>query len=345
MQRSPITTGANAETATLPPSPMTRVFRLPPSPMTRVFRLAATKVKSSMTASMFSKSAFSKSVVSRSAALLLVAALTACGTSGQSAGPATGQTAAADPGVGHIHGLGMDSGKIYVAGHFGLFTVEAGKLARVGERDADHMGFTVAGPNTFYASGHPAAADIAGGQAPHLGLIRSADAGRTWEQVALAGKADFHALQVAGPIVYGYDSQTGQIWRGENDGKNLVAKSKLDLLDLASGLDSPDTLYATTPDGVKVSTDAGATFNLLKGAPLLSFVDVTSKTGLVGVTPEGQVQTSTDSGTTWQPGGRLPMQAVAFTAVTPDHLLAASMDGSVYESTDAGKTFTALHQA
>ncbi|MFC7715809.1 hypothetical protein [Nonomuraea recticatena] len=148
-------------------------------------------------------------------ALALAIGLTACGSDNPAPEPAAQPSS--DPGVGHVHGLGVDpaTGKTYVAGHFGLFTLENKKLLRVGDRDADHMGFTVAGPKTFYASGHPAEADITAGQAPHLGLIRSTDSGLTWEQVALAGKADFHALQVAGATVYGYDSQTGQIWRGK----------------------------------------------------------------------------------------------------------------------------------
>ncbi|MEV4020322.1 F510_1955 family glycosylhydrolase [Nonomuraea angiospora] len=274
-------------------------------------------------------------------ALVLAIGLTACGTAEPAATPATKPS---NPGVGHIHGLGVDpaTGKTYVAGHFGLFTLENGKLARVGDRDADHMGFTIAGPKTFYASGHPAADDVAAGQPPHLGLIRSADSGLTWEQVAMAGKADFHALQIAGTTAYGYDSQTGQIWRGQ--GPDLEPAARLDLLDLAAGADAPDRLYATTPDGVKVSADSGKSFEPLKGAPLLSFLDVTGKDSLTGVAPDGQVQTSADRGATWQPAGRLPMQAVAFTAVSAERLLAAAMDGTVYESANGGKSFTTIHQ-
>ncbi|MGN9842248.1 F510_1955 family glycosylhydrolase [Nonomuraea sp. H19] len=275
-------------------------------------------------------------------AIVLALGLTACGAADEPAANPAAQPS--DPGVGHVHGLGVDpaTGKTYIAGHFGLFTLESGKLVRVGDRDADHMGFTVAGPKTFYASGHPAAGDITAGQSPHLGLIRSTDSGLNWEQVALAGQADFHALQVAGTTAYGYDSQTGQIWYGQ--GSDLKPAARLDLLDLAIGTDAPDRLYATTPDGVKVSTDSGKSFKALKGAPLLSFLDVTGKDSLVGVAPDGQVQSSADRGATWQPTGRLPMQAVAFTAVSADRLLAAAMDGTVYESVNGGKDFTTVYQ-
>ncbi|WP_055478549.1 F510_1955 family glycosylhydrolase [Sphaerimonospora mesophila] len=284
------------------------------------------------------------------AVVLLTATLAACGAGdGETAAPyATDRAASAAPadqGVGHVHGLGVDpaTGKVHVAGHFGLFTVEGGRLVRVGDSDADHMGFTVAGPGTFYASGHPSAADIAAGRAPHLGLIRSTDAGTTWEQVALAGRADFHALQVAGPRVYGYDAQTGRVWRGE--GGRLTSAARLDLLDLAAGADAPDTVYATTPEGVKVSRDAGETFRLLAGAPLLSFLDVTDQGDLIGVAPDGGVHVAgSGDGTAWRARGGLPAHAVAFTAVSARHLLAAVMDGTIYESTNGGADFEVIHR-
>jgi len=274
------------------------------------------------------------------AALLLAGGLTACGATGEPGEPApSGQ----DTGVGHVHGLGADpaTGKVYVAGHYGLFTVERGRLVRVGDQDADFMGFTVAGPRTFYASGHPSAEDIANGAQPHLGLIRSTDAGRTWTQIALAGKADFHALEVAGEErIYGYDSQTGQVWRG--DGGRLPPAARLDLLDLAAGPADPGTVYATTPEGVMISTDAGMTFRPLRGAPLLMFLEVTDDGHLIGVDTDARIRVSTDRGATWAAKGALPMPPVAFTAVSPQRLLAAAMDGSVYESTDGGASVTRI---
>lgn len=45
----------------------------------------------------------------------------------------------------------------------------------------------------------------------HLGLIESTCAARTWEPVALHGDADFHALEAAGDLLYGYDSVSGSL--------------------------------------------------------------------------------------------------------------------------------------
>lgn len=78
---------------------------------------------------------YGKGVGRALAGLLLATGLAACGAVGtQSPGPTAApygmsQTApqgADQAGVGHTHGLGVDpaTGKVYVAGHIGLFTIE-----------------------------------------------------------------------------------------------------------------------------------------------------------------------------------------------------------------------------
>jgi hypothetical protein len=107
----------------------------------------------------------------------------------------------------HIHGLGINSSDqtLYVATHYGLFRVRDGQSPqRVGDLTQDFVGFTVTGANRFLASGHPDPADRQ--QPPHLGLIRSTDAGGSWESVSLEGRADLHALEYRYGRVYGHDS-------------------------------------------------------------------------------------------------------------------------------------------
>lgn len=130
--------------------------------------------------------------------LRAAASLTALVLLSSACGQAEPAADAADPGIGHIHGLGVDpaDNALYVAGHHGLFRISsADKAERVAGRVQDHMGFTVVGPKTFLASGHPGAPRASD---PHLGLIRTTDAGRTWVTVSAGGTADFHALQPAG---------------------------------------------------------------------------------------------------------------------------------------------------
>ena len=90
------------------------------------------------------------------------------------------------PGMVHIHGLGINPAdkRLYVATHYGLFRAGEGQASqRVGDLAQDFMGFTVAGPDEFLASGHPDPADRQ--QPPHLGLIKSSDAGQSWEPLSL----------------------------------------------------------------------------------------------------------------------------------------------------------------
>ncbi|TMR95777.1 WD40/YVTN/BNR-like repeat-containing protein [Nonomuraea basaltis] len=180
------------------------------------------------------------------AAALAILALvaSACGQPQPSSAPEPD-----DPGIGHIHGLGVDpaDGALYLAGHYGLFKVTSVETAqRVAGRIQDHMGFTVTGSGTFLASGHPG---DPGAASPHMGLIRSSDAGRTWATVSEGGAADFHALQPAGGKLYAYDSQTGRVRASADEGKTWTPGAQEDVIDLAASAAEADRLYATTPGG------------------------------------------------------------------------------------------------
>ena len=144
----------------------------------------------------------------RLAALVLIPlALAACGTSKSETSPEDADAAHL---VGHVHGLGVNpaDGTLYVAGHYGVFRIEDGAPERVADRWQDTMAFTIAGPDTFLASGHP---DLREDLPPHLGLIESTDAAQTWQHQSLQGEADFHALEVVGDRIYGYDATSGRL--------------------------------------------------------------------------------------------------------------------------------------
>ncbi|MFI0449681.1 F510_1955 family glycosylhydrolase [Actinomadura sp. 6N118] len=283
--------------------------------------------------------------VSLTATVSLV--LAACGGDDTTSTTAS-SPAGADPGIGHIHGLGVDpaDGAIYVAAHYGVFRIIGqDRAARVAGRFQDTMGFTIVGPKTFLASGHPAAAEMAKGARPHLGLLRSADAGATWTEVSEGGSADFHGLQPAGTKLYAFDSQTGQVRRSDDEGRKWIIGARLQVVDLAAHRNRPDRVHATTPEGVQVSDDGGATFTKASGTPLLSHLDAVDGGGLVGVGVDGQVHSGRPGDGSWQRLGRLPGgQATAFTAVDARRLLAATEDGSVHESRDGGRSFTMAYR-
>jgi len=131
---------------------------------------------------------------------------------------------------------------------------------RVADRYQDTMGFTVTGPNTFLGSGHPDF--VADPDFPtRLGLIRSDDAGESWEIVSLGGAADFHALHSAHGLVYGWDSGTGRFMVSADDGASWDVRSTLDMFDFAVSPTDPYLLLATTTtQGIVRSIDGGRTW-------------------------------------------------------------------------------------
>lgn len=247
----------------------------------------------------------------------------------------------------HVHGLGVDpaDGMLYAASHFGLFRVpEDGDAERVADRYQDTMGFTVAGPNTFVGSGHP---DLQEPDLPtHLGLIRSTDAGETWDIVSLGGEVDFHALRVAHGRIYGWDSTTGRLLVSTDEGRTWDTRSTLDLRDLAVHPEDPEVLLATTEQGLLRSGDGGRTWTAVPTAPGVTVLAWPATSSLYGVTPDGAIHESTDGGTTWTEQGSVQAE--------PEALLVDSRDGveSIYVavspatilvSTDGGTSFTSRY--
>ncbi|NLU69457.1 F510_1955 family glycosylhydrolase [Streptomyces sp. HNM0574] len=268
-------------------------------------------------------------------ALLLTATLTACSTGPEDSGASDAK--ADGPAVSHVHGLGIDPAddRLYVATHHGVVSVaEDGTAKRVSEDEGDYMGFTVVKDKTFLGSGHPAPGT---GEPANRGLIRSEDSGKTWKTLSLGGDVDFHSLKYAHGSVYGYDNTNGMLRVSEN-GTDWDDRARLAALDIAVHPEDPDTVLATTEAGVAKSTDGGEKFGT--GAkPVLAFLSWPEPKALFGISPEGELRRSSDSGESWKTVGTPPGGAPqALTALDSRHLLVATGDG-VYESRDGGESF------
>ena len=221
------------------------------------------------------------------------------------------------PEMGHVHGLGTNpqDGRLYVATHSGVFVVpDDADPARVADRHQDTMGFTVAGPDRFLASGHPDLEEA--GMPPHLGLIESRDAAATWAIRSLSGQADFHALDVGPSRVFGYDGLTGRIL-ASTDLESWRPLGSGPVIDLAADPVLPGRVLATTAELALVAYQMGADEPApMPSAPALVFVDWPHADLLVGVDAAGTVHRSRDGGASWQAIGEplgLP-QAVDVTA-------------------------------
>lgn len=248
-----------------------------------------------------------------------------------------GSSAAAD--LEHVHGLGVDpaDGSLHVGSHYGLFEVsEEDETIEgpLGDRVQDFMGFTVAGPDHFLASGHPGAGQDGPGS---LGLIESTDGGQSWTSRSLEGEADFHALEYRHGTVYGANAMTGAFMVSD-DMESWDTRSTVAIADFAVSPSDPDTLVATTGEGPALSADGGRTFELVEGAPLLLLVSWADDGTLVALDPTGSVYTSTDDAATFERVGMLGAEPEALHA-GEDGSVYASASGRLWRSEDGGRTF------
>ena len=247
------------------------------------------------------------------------------------------ETAGAPFGMAHVHGLGLDDGELVAGTHYGAFRVAAdGSVVQAGPTQ-DFMGFTVVGSDHYLASGHPGAGQDAPG---NLGLIESTDGGKTWDSVSLIGKADFHSLEARHGRVYGHSG--GVLMVSENK-KDWDERANIGLADLAVSPDDPDTILATTEQGLTASADGGNRFEAVEGAPALLLITWTDEGRIVGVDPQGAVHVSDDRGKSWETRGSAGGQPAALTA-QGEKVFVATSDGRIVESTNGGQSFTVRYR-
>lgn len=276
--------------------------------------------------------------------ITLALALVGCDDNG---GDDSGTRATDEPPVIHIHGLGINpgDGALYAATHSGVYRIENRQAERVSRYSQDTMAFTVLGLDHFAGSGHPDLHDEAlrrEGHPPHLGLVESEDAGRSWQPVSLLGEADFHALSFAHDRVYGYDA-TGRRFMVSSDRQEWETRSSgIGMTDFAVSPDDPDTVLAG--DGVQVlaSTDGGRSWEPIAGVPGLVFLDWTGTAGVVALDPSGGVLVSSD-GTTFRAAGELGAAPAAL-LLADDAWYAGVEDGAILSSQDQGKTWRVIFE-
>ena len=248
---------------------------------------------------------------------------------------ASSGSAEAAEAFGHVHGLAVDPGtdELLLAGHNGLFDLGGEQPQKIGGTN-DYMGFAVAGPGHYYASGHPGP----GSELPNpVGLIESTDGGESWEVLSRQGESDFHAMAASSEGVVGFDGTL----RFTPDGEQWTeAEEQIQPVHLAASPEAPVVL-ATTQDGVQRSTDGGRTWQLSDGAPVLLVTGFAGPDTVVGVAPDGVVHVSRDAGLTWdQTGGQVGQPAAVAADVVDGELHAwVATERGIEFSDDGGASF------
>jgi hypothetical protein len=272
----------------------------------------------------------------RLAALVLIPlVLAGCGTSTEDRSSEDADDAHL---IGHVHGLGINpaDGALYVAGHYGVFRIEDGTPERVADRWQDTMAFTIAGPDTFLASGHP---DLREDLPPHLGLIESTDAAETWKHLSLEGEADFHALEVVGDRIYGYDATSGRLMT-TTDRATWETIATGPYIDLAASPSRPDRVLATSQDGTVFEVRLDGTVRPVAGAPELVVIGSTASGLLGGITASGEVYSTSAGADSWKKAGQVPGPPAAL-AVADDAWYVAT-EAAILSSQDDGATWDAV---
>jgi hypothetical protein len=249
----------------------------------------------------------------------------------------------AEAGPVHVHGLGINpaDGSLLIATHTGAYRVAPNEreAERIGDSRQDTMGFTVAGPNYFLGSGHPDASEAAEKDLPpHLGLIESRDAGRTWRTVSLLGEADFHVLRFAGQRVYGYDASNDRLLVSGDRGRTWRQINRpAPVLDLAvDPMDSKHTV-AAGEGGLYESIDEGRSWKRL--APRIGRLAWPSAERLYLVDGDGEVHRSADRGKRWTSVGNIGGEPAALLAQAEEELYVALHDGTIKQSRNGGRTW------
>ncbi len=267
-------------------------------------------------------------------------------------------------GVTHVHAVDLDDerGAVYVATHEGILRVavavtepgasadavaEAGSVERLGDWMGDAMGMARLN-DTIYISGHPAP----GANSPaNIGVYQADVLGQEFVPLSLEGEVDFHSMTVmqgsgASSALAGIDSVSGRVIVSRDGGGTWTAGAAIGGRSVSWDGEA-ERLYATTEQGLQVSTDDGATFTEVDAAPFLfliasSPVGTSSEPFLAGVDIEGYVHTSTD-GETWVSGGLAPALTEAVSVGSTGSLVAAGVDG-VHRSDDRGASWTVIAQ-
>lgn len=167
--------------------------------------------------------------------------------------------------VDHVHGIvASDRGDVLLGTHAGLWEVRDGRLRLVGESQQDVMGLGRRRDGALLGSGHPDVAGIRRGDPGRLGLMESADGGRTWQALSLRGDADLHLLSEVSGSIYAWDAGSATFMVAV-DGGSWDRRSTVEISSFAVDPSSPERVVGALAPGLVSSGDGGRTWAPVEG--------------------------------------------------------------------------------
>ena len=197
-----------------------------------------------------------------------------------------------------------------------------------------------AGPGDLLGSGHP---DRGGTPLPeYLGLIRSGDAGDTWEPVSQLGDSDLHIIQARGDRVVAVRAEEIDIQVSTDGGKAFDTRTPPDTpLDVEFDPGDPKRMVVATQQGTFTSNDEGNTWRPRDPIPSDQLAWA-KPDALYRSDPGGLIKVSADGGATWKDAGGLGADATELAVDSGGALYASVAGGEVRRSTDGGATWKRL---
>jgi len=232
----------------------------------------------------------------------------------------------------HLHDVRVFGNQILLGTHEGLFEYKnKDTFTQIGKNRSDIMGLSIAGKK-IYASGHPAAGSKA---INPVGLMVSNDMGKSWQDISLRGKADFHFLEVANGQVYGANASSGELLYSANLGKSWTSLGTNMYSDIAIDPKVKGAALAVKEGRLYFTENSLKSSKELAKTPKLTALDWNKK-GVLGVSGKNLLR-SADKGKTWI---TVKTFNSAITSISQSETLIAVVVGNAVQiSRDNGKTF------
>jgi BNR/Asp-box repeat protein len=196
-----------------------------------------------------------------------------------------------------------------------------------------------AGPGELIASGHP---EGSGGLPENLGIIRSRDAGDTWEPVVEMGVSDYHILQASGKRVVGVKVDETDIQVAADVTGGFQARTPPEMpLDVAYDPQDPKRMVVATEQGTFTSANEGGSWRARDAIATEQLAWLKSE-ALYRGDPGGIIKVSADGGESWEDVGTVGMSINELAVDAGGALYASVAGGEVKHSTDGGKTWSTL---
>jgi photosystem II stability/assembly factor-like uncharacterized protein len=286
----------------------------------------------------------------RAVVVVLALALAACGGGGAASN--AGDVSTPPPGETDVLSMAIDpsDGTLLLATSPALYRLAPGArtperigapemTAPAGTGPLRDLVMRFAGPGELIASGHSA-----GGSLPNIvGLIRSPDRGKTWQEVSGMSTADYHEIEITPQLLVGLRADNSVIYASQDGGRTFKQRTppaEAPPIDVSVDPVDPKQWAVSTEQGTYVSINEGGSWRLRDSTfgPRLAW----TADGLYAVGRDGKVRRTSDDGRKWEERGTVGSGPRELIADARGELFAAVTGGEVRASRDGGATWKAV---